>query len=130
MITTKRGQRGKTRFSISQKIDYKREPAQISLLDGRQYVTMVQDAMWNRMTVDGYADWYMEELRKHKKINIDPTWEYYDEYNQNTDWVDLITKKALTSETNFSMSGGGVRVLYRFSVGYSDEGGITIGTGF
>ena len=130
LITTKRGQRGKTRFSISQKIDYKREPAQISLLDGRQYVTMVQDAMWNRMTVDGYADWYMEELRKHKEINFDPTWEYYDEYNQNTDWVDLITKKALTSETNFSMSGGGDRALYRFSVGYLDEGGTTIGTGF
>lgn len=130
LITTKRGSQGKTRFSISQKFDYKREPAQISLLDGRQYVTMVQDAMWNRLFDEGFDDWLMKTMTEHKEINFDPSWELYDEYNQNTDWVDLITKTALTSETNFSMSGGGDRALYRFSVGYLNEGGTTVGTGF
>lgn len=42
----------------------------------------------------------------------------------------MITKKALTSETNFSMSGGGEPGFVSFSVGYLDEGGTTIGTGF
>lgn len=130
LITTKRGQRGKTRFSISQKIDYKREPQQVELLDGRQYVTMVQDAMWNRMSYDGWNDYLMGLLGKDKEINFDPSYEFYDEYNQNSDWVDMITKTAVTSETNFSMSGGGDRALYRFSAGYLNEGGTTIGTGF
>ena len=45
VITTKRGTRGKTRFSISQKVDYKQEPKRIPMLNGEQYITMVQDAM-------------------------------------------------------------------------------------
>lgn len=41
----------------------------------------------------------------------------------------MITQNAFTSETNFSMSGGGDRATYRFSAGYLKEGGTTIGTG-
>lgn len=130
LITTKRGQKGKTRFSISQKFDYKREPAPLPLLDGKQYVTMIQDAMWNRMFDEGFDYYLMDAMGKDKEINFDPSWEFYDEYNQNTDWLGMITKTALTSETNFSMSGGGDRALYRFSAGYLDEGGTTLGTGF
>lgn len=130
LITTKRGTKGKPRFSISQKIDYKKEPKQIPMLDGKQYVAMIQDAMWNRMYEKGF-DWsYIEELVKYPEINFDPSYTYYDEFNQNTNWVDLITQTGLSSETNFSMSGGGDRALYRFSVGYLSEGGTTVGTGF
>lgn len=129
VITTKRGTQGKTRFSISQKIDYKREPKQIPMLDGRQYVTMIQDGMWNTLWDEGFGV-YMDKIKSYDEINFNPAYPYYDEYNQNTDWTDLITQTGLTSETNFSMSGGGDRALYRFSVGYLNEGGTTIGTNF
>lgn len=130
VITTKRGTRGKTRFSINQKIDYKVEPKPIPMLDGKQYVTMVQDAMWNRMHDVGFHWSEMERLTKYPEINFDPDYRYFDEYNQNTNWVDEIKKNTFTSETNFSMAGGGERALYRFSVGYLSEGGTTIGTSF
>lgn len=130
VITTKRGSKGKTRFSISQKVDFKVEPSPISMLNGKQYVTMVHDAMWNRMSDVGFHWSEMERLTKYPEINFDPDYKYFNEYNQNTDWVDEIKKNTLTSETNFSMSGGGEKALYRFSVGYLHEGGTTIGTGF
>lgn len=130
IITTKRGTKGKTRFSISQKVDFKVEPQPISMLNGKQYVTMIHDAMWNRMLDVGFHWSEMERLTKYPEINFDPDYKYFNEYNQNTDWVDEIKKNTLTSETNFSMSGGGEKALYRFSVGYLHEGGTTIGTGF
>ena len=130
VITTKRGTRGKTRFSISQKVDYKQEPKRIPMLNGEQYITMVQDAMWNRLHDIGFSWNEMDKLTSYPEINYDPQFKYFKEYSQNTDWLDLIKSDVLSSETNFSMSGGGDRALYRFSLGYLTENGTTKGTAF
>ena len=47
LINTKRGSMGKTRFSFSSKFTSKHEPKSIPLLDGPQYVSLMQDAIWN-----------------------------------------------------------------------------------
>ncbi len=130
VITTKRGSRGKTRFSISQKVDYKKEPRRIPMLNGEQYITMVQDAMWNRLHDIGFSWNELEKLTSYPEINYDPQFKYFKEYSQNTDWLDLVKSDVLSSETNFSMSGGGDRALYRFSLGYLTEQGTTKGTAF
>ena len=130
VITTKKGTRGKTQFTITQKVDFKKEPNSIPMLDGEQYVTLVQDAMWNRMQDRGFHWSEYERLSKYPEINFDMDYKYFDEYNQNTDWLDEITQVGLTSETNFSMSGGGDRAVYRFSVGYLSDEGTTIGASF
>lgn len=130
VITTKRGTRGKTRFSINQKVDYKQEPKTIPMLNGEQYITMVQDAMWNRLHDIGFSWSEMDKLTSYPEINYDPQFKYFKEYSQDTDWLGLIKKDVLSSETNFSMSGGGDRALYRFSLGYLTENGTTVGTGF
>lgn len=130
VITTKRGSRGKTRFSISQKVDYKQEPKTIPMLNGEQYITMIQDAMWNRLHDIGFSWGEMEKLKSYPEINYDPQFKYFKEYSQDTDWLDLVKSDVVSSETNFSMSGGGDRALYRFSLGYLTESGTTKGTGF
>ncbi|MGL5683761.1 MAG: SusC/RagA family TonB-linked outer membrane protein [Marinifilaceae bacterium] len=130
VITTKKGSRGKTRFNISQKVDFKHEPKNIPMLNGEQYVTLIHDAMWNRMGDVGYHWSEMDRLIKYPEINFDPEFKYYDEYNQNTNWLNEITRNGLSSETDFSMSGGGDRALYRFSVGYLTDQGTTMGTQF
>lgn len=130
VITTKRGTQGKTRFSINQKIDYKQEPRTIPMLNGEQYITMIQDAMWNRLHDIGFSWGDMDKLKSYPEINYDPQFKYFKEYSQDTDWLDLVKKNVLSSETNFSMSGGGDRALYRFSLGYLTENGTTVGTDF
>ena len=47
----------------------------------------------------------------------------------NTNWGDLLYQTAINSQYGLSLSGGGEKSDYYFSLGYYDEKGTTIGTG-
>lgn len=130
MITTKRGTKGKTRFSFSTKATTKFEPDPIPMLDGNQYVALMQDAIWNTANARGIQSsaTLLELLYNTPEINYSPNWRYFDEYNVNTNWIDEVRRTAFTSDNNFAMSGGGDKATYRFSLGYLNEQGTTIGT--
>ena len=130
MITTKRGNKGKTRFSFSSKATMKVEPDPMPMLNGNQYVALMQDAIWNTANAQGIQSsaTLLELLYDMPEINYRPDWRYFDEYNVDTDWLDEVRRTALTTDNNFSMSGGGDKATYRFSLGYLNEQGTTIGT--
>lgn len=50
--------------------------------------------------------------------------------NNNTNWGDLLYQSAINKQYSLSLSGGGERSDYYFSLGAYDEEGATIGTGF
>lgn len=131
LINTKRGAMGKTKFSFSSKFTFKQEPESIPLLDGPQYVSMIQDAYWNAANAKGVASasGEMNSLFNDAELNYDPTYRYYDEYNVNTDWLEAVKQNAIITDNNFSMTGGGEKAIYKFNVGYYDEQGTTRGTG-
>lgn len=131
LITTKRGQRGKPSFSVSQKFSTSWEPKAIRMLNANEYVTLMQDALWNKAQFSGFKQSDVKAFQEdYKEIRFDPSYEYFDEFNQETDWLSLVVQNPFNSETDFSMSGGGDRATYRFSVGYLTEKGTTIGTDF
>lgn len=131
LITTKRGVKGKPRFSISQKFSTSWEPKAIQMLNANEYVTLMQDALWNRAQYRGFQQSDVKAFQEdYKEIRFDPSYEYFDEFNQETDWLSLVVQTPFNSETDFSMSGGGDRATYRFSVGYLSDKGTTIGTDF
>ncbi len=132
VFTTKKGVKGKTRFSFSSKFDIKNEARTIPMLDGSQYVSLVQDAIWNSINDIGYQQGlnYTRDLYQTNEINFDPDWVYFDEYNQNTDWIDEVTRTGYFTDNNFSLSGGGEKAIYRVSLGYLNDQGTTIGTDF
>ena len=131
LINTKRGSMGKTRFSFSSKFTSKKEPKSIPLLNGPQYVAMMQDAIWNAANAKGIgsATSEMDMLFNSREINYDPSYKYYDEYNVNTDWLDAVKQNAIITDNNFSMTGGGEKAVYKLNLGYYDEQGTTVGTG-
>lgn len=131
LINTKRGSMGKTRFSFSSKFTAKKEPKSIPLLNGPQYVAMMQDAIWNAANAKGIgsATSEMDMLFNSREINYDPSYKYYDEYNVNTDWLDAVKQNAIITDNNFSMTGGGEKAVYKLNLGYYDEQGTTVGTG-
>ena len=131
LINTKRGAMGKTKFSFSSKYTFKQEPESIPLLDGPQYVSMMQDAIWNAANAKGVnsAASEMNMLFNNLELNYDPTYRYYDEYNVNTDWLDAVKQNAIITDNNFSMTGGGEKAVYKLNLGYYDEQGTTRGTG-
>ena len=132
LINTKKGVSGRTRFNFSSKNDVRIEPNTIPMLNASQYVAMIQDAVWNTVNDKGYKNSsdLLALLYDTKEIGYDPTWIYFDEYNQETNWLDEITRIGTSTDNSFSMTGGGERANYRLSLGYLNETGTTIGTGF
>ena len=131
LITTKKGAKGKTNFTFSSKFTVKKEPASIPMLNGDEYVAYMQDAIWNTANAQGLqnSSSLLELLFDTPEIGYMPSWRYFDEYNANTDWLSTVTKDAWIFDNSFSMSGGGEKATYRFSLSYMNEGGTTIGTG-
>lgn len=130
LITTKKGSRGRTNFSFSSKTTAKYEPESIPLLNGSEYVAMIQDALWNSANAKGLgsAKNELDLLFNTYEINYDPAFQFFDEYNVNTHWLDEVRQDAITTDNNFSLSGGGDKATYRFSLGYLNEQGTTVGT--
>lgn len=130
LINTKKGTVGKTRFQFVSKTSAKFEPASIPLLNGKQYVAMMQDAIWNAANSKGLgsAAAELDLLYNTYEIGYDPKWTYFDEYNVDVNWLDLVRQDAYTLDNSISMSGGGDKATYRFSLAYVDEMGTTIGT--
>ncbi|MDP4277940.1 MAG: SusC/RagA family TonB-linked outer membrane protein [Bacteroidota bacterium] len=131
LITTKKGNKGKTRFTFSDKETSKIEPDAIPMLDGNEYVAFIQDAIWNTANAQGLAKSaaLLKLLFDTPEINYNKGWRYFDEYNSNTDWLSYVKKDAFITDNSFSMSGGGDKATYRFSLSYLNEGGTTVGTG-
>ena len=131
LITTKRGTPGKTSFNFTSKYTAKQEPRTIPMLNGNQYVALMQEAIWNAANYEGFVGStnILAGLYDTKSISYDPDWKYFNEYNQNTDWLDEIRQTAFSWSNDFSMSGGGDRATYRFSLGHLNEDGTTVGTG-
>lgn len=129
MITTKKGTSGETRFNFSSKWSTRFEPEPMPMLNGTQYVSLMQDAIWNTAKAQGVNNSvdYLELLYATPEINYMPSWQYFDEYNQDVDWLDYMVRQSLTSDNNFAMTGGGERANYRFSMGYLNDQGTTIG---
>ncbi|WP_281232585.1 SusC/RagA family TonB-linked outer membrane protein [Flavobacterium gelatinilyticum] len=50
--------------------------------------------------------------------------------NNNTNWGNLLYQTAINTQHGLSLSGGGEKSDYYFSLGYYDERGTTVGTGF
>lgn len=131
LITTKKGSKSKTSFTVSSKNSFKFEPEPMPMLNGNQYVAFIQDAIWNTANARGVSKSgdLLELLFDTPEINYNPAWRYFNEYNVNTDWLSYIVRNAFTTDNSFSMSGGGEKATYRFSLSSTNEGGTTLGTG-
>lgn len=123
MITTKRGSIRPPKIDFQTTFTLNSRRKELPTLSGYEYVTLVNEAMFNAGRVLNTAS--------YPEFAYDPNNpEYYYNYSNNTNWVDALTKKGYTQDYNLSLSGGSSKVRYRFSAGYWDETGTTIGNGF
>lgn len=143
VITTKRGREGKpvmsfsSRLSVSPRISDKR----LNLLNSSQKVDLELEMA--KATYDSYGtpvSLYSASGDVYNIINSAGELANYrangfsalsqatqDKINSlrniNTKWNDILFRTAFTQDYNFSLSGGGERVNYYNSVGYSNENG-------
>lgn len=128
LITTKQGTVGKMTFSLGEKVTFSFEPEGMKMLNGFEYVSLIQEELWNQGMETSFQS--INNAINDPRLNFDPSYEYRNEYNQNTDWIKEISKNGITSQTDFSLAGGGERATYRFSAGYQTEKGTTVGTSY
>ncbi|MEC3907209.1 SusC/RagA family TonB-linked outer membrane protein [Tamlana sp. 2201CG12-4] len=130
VITSRRGRRGPTRFNYSYKLKTRFLQDPIPMLEGDDYIALMNDALWNSYLDSEGSEGFINTLQDFPDINGDPDYVHYNEFNQNTDWVDLISQNSISHDHSLSISGGGEKARYRFSLGYLNDIGTTIGTDF
>ena len=122
VITTKRGTRGKPSLSYTFKGSSAILPNAIPMLNGDQYSTLIPEAYMNR---NGLS----LNTQSAREFNYDPNDPYwFNNYSNNVNWVDAISRPGFLHDHTLSMSGGGEKARYYASIGYFDQKGTTIGT--
>jgi TonB-linked SusC/RagA family outer membrane protein len=126
LINTKRGVTGAPVVTYNFKGTMAVQPKGIPLLDGNSYATLIPEEIMN---ATGVPIDFLGNGGQNKAFQYDPSDAfYYYNYGQNTNWINLITRKGYTQDHNLSMSGGGEKAKYYASVGYLNQSGTTLGT--
>lgn len=122
VITTKRGSIGKPSITYTFKGSTTSLPSAIPMLSGDQYSTFIPEAYINR----NGSTLNSTNAREFNYDPNDPYW--YNNYSNNTNWVDQISRTGYLQDHTISMNGGGEKAKYFASVGYFDQVGTTLGT--
>jgi TonB-linked SusC/RagA family outer membrane protein len=109
LITTKRGTAGQSRISISSNIGVSQVTRTLPLLNGEQYVDLVNEAYVN--------------------AGQSPVLDA-DNFTENTDWQDEIFRNAITTDLQLSFSGGTETTNYFISANRNAQEGIVLGSDF
>ncbi|MBQ9559258.1 MAG: SusC/RagA family TonB-linked outer membrane protein [Bacteroidaceae bacterium] len=117
-ITTKRGKRGAPRLSYSLRLTGTYQPRGYKLLNGDEYTMLLKESYFNPEQNDAASN--------IRELNYDPTFSEYEQYNNNTDWVDAVTKFGLRQNHYLSVTGGGEKATFRIAGGYDHETGSVI----
>jgi TonB-linked SusC/RagA family outer membrane protein len=113
IITTKRGQAGKTRFGVNSYVGTQSAERRIGLLNAQQYVELMNESAKN----DGYTPSQYDFTP-----GVDDSASY--------DWQGAVFRSSPVSDVNLTMSGGNERVKYYLSGSNFDQSGIVLGSGY
>lgn len=117
-ITTKRGSRGKPQLTYSLRLTGTHQPKGYKLLNGDDYTMLLKESYFNPEQSD--------KASNIPELNYDPTFSEYEQYNNNTDWVDAVTQFGLRQNHYLSVTGGGEKATFRIAGGFDNETGSVI----
>lgn len=117
-ITTKRGSRGKPRLEYRLRLTGTYQPEGYKMLTGDDYTMLLKESYFNPEQNDNASD--------IRELNYDPTFSEYEQYNNNTDWLDAVTQWGLRQNHSLVITGGGEKATFRISGGFDHETGSVI----
>ena len=112
LITTKRGKKGAPKFSFDTYVGVQSIAKKIEMMDAKEYMNIYNLAETN----GGF-----EPIFSQDQLANPP----YD-----TDWQDLVSRKAIIQSHQISVNGGSDAVQYNLSGGYFGQEGIILGSDF
>lgn len=117
-ITTKRGTKGAPKLTYSLRLTGTYQPQGYKMLNGDDYTMLLKESYFNPQLSDAAAN--------IRELNYDPTYSEYEQYNNNTDWLDAVTQFGLRQNHYLSVTGGGEKATFRISGGFDNETGSVI----
>ncbi|NPD91998.1 SusC/RagA family TonB-linked outer membrane protein [Xylanibacter muris] len=118
-IKTKRGARGKTKVAFSYKFSGYFQPKGYKLLNGDDYTMLLKEELYNPRQQSGATT-------NINEINYNKSWADYENWNNNTDWVDAVSQFGQGHDFAFNISGGGQKARFRISTSYLHQKGTII----
>lgn len=118
-IKTKRGARGKTKVTYKYMFTGSWQPDGYKLLNGDEYTMMMKEELYNP-TQNPNATVDINEL------NYKTNWPDFENWNNNTDWVDAVTQFGQGHDHSLTISGGGEKANFRISASYLHQKGTII----
>jgi len=118
-IRTKRGSRGATRVDYSMRLQTSWQPKGYNLLNGDDYTMMLKEMYYNPAQA-AMATTNINE------INYNKSWAEFENWNNNTDWVDEVQQTAWSQYHYLTITGGGEKANFRVSAGYDHQNGTII----
>ena len=112
MITTKRGKSGEAKVSYSGYTGWQEMPTKLDLLNLQEYAILK-----NQRTAAGI-------------VQADNNFVRADLLGKGTDWQDELFSKAAMTSHNLSITGGSEKSTYAIGLGYLNQDGIAVGSGF
>ena len=118
-IRTKRGARGATKVDYSLRLQASWQPKGYNLLNGDDYTMMLKEMYYNPAQ-SATATTNINE------INYNRSWAEFENWNNNTDWVDEVQQFAWSQYHYLTITGGGEKANFRVSAGYDHQNGTII----
>ena len=118
-IRTKRGARGATRIDYSLRVQASWQPKGYNLLNGDDYTMMLKEMYYNPSQSES-------STTNINEINYNQSWAEYENWNNNTDWVDAVTQTGWSQYHYLTIAGGGEKANFRISAGYDHQNGTII----
>ena len=119
IITTRRGKKGESKITYDGYVGMQEMPKKLDLLNLQEYAELK-----NVKSGDDYSgnNWGI--------VESDDNFVRADLLGKGTDWQGEMFQKAIMSSHNLSVSGGSENTTYAMGMGYLDQDGIAIGSGF
>ena len=118
-IRTKRGARGAVRVDYSLRLQTSWQPKGYNLLNGDDYTMMLKEMYYN-------PSQSANATTNINEINYNYQWAEFQNWNNNTDWVDEVQQTAWSQYHSLSITGGGEKANFRVSAGYDHQNGTII----
>ncbi len=131
LITTKRGQAGKTNVSYSGNARYYGPSNLPNLMNSWDFANYFNEGsvndggqpIFDDDTLDRIQKYIAGEITTSTIANSNGNWQFHEKANANVDWYDVYYKWAWAQEHNINISGGSEKVQYYASANYLDQDG-------
>jgi len=114
LVKTKRNTSQATRIEATVNMGVELMPRMYDMMNGSQYKTYASGLLESTGT----------NTSTFKFLKADPTYYWYNKYNNNTNWADELYTEAMTQNYGLSVQGGGDIANYMLSVGYTKDNSV------